>query len=424
MLEKLRIKIYNLLRWSEKYIKTDMVYLAKGGGWLMLGRIVAMLAAFGLSIAFANLLTKEVYGQYRYVISIVNFLILFTLSGMGTAVFRAASQGKDGIIKSAIKTEIRWGLLGSVAALLLAVFYYWKGDYVLAPAFFVISFFAPFLNVYNLYASVLQGKKRFDLLVRYDVLTQFGNFILILPALFITKQIWILILPVLLINSVLQKVWLWRSEKNVVFNQVDDKDAIKYGKHLSLMGVISLIGDSIDQIIIFNWLGPVQFAIYNMALAPTEQIKGGIKMIIPLAFPKIAQQTTEVLRKSLNAKVMRFLIFLATGVVIYIILAKWLFGIFFPQYSESVVYSQWFAASLLASSATLYTTALQAHGASRVLYWYNSVMAIVQIFLFFVLIYFYGLLGAVAARVIIRFFGSLLSYICWRRFCRSESNML
>ena len=37
MFKNFKDKTYNLLRWSEKYTKTDMVYLAQGSFWLSLG---------------------------------------------------------------------------------------------------------------------------------------------------------------------------------------------------------------------------------------------------------------------------------------------------------------------------------------------------------------------------------------------------
>lgn len=44
MLHTLQHRIYKLLRWSQRYTRTDMVYLAKGGTWLSLAQGVATLA--------------------------------------------------------------------------------------------------------------------------------------------------------------------------------------------------------------------------------------------------------------------------------------------------------------------------------------------------------------------------------------------
>ena len=56
MIQKIRNKAYNVLRWSEKYTKTDMLYLAKGGSWFTVGQVVSSSSVLLLAIAFANLL--------------------------------------------------------------------------------------------------------------------------------------------------------------------------------------------------------------------------------------------------------------------------------------------------------------------------------------------------------------------------------
>ena len=69
MINFIKEKIYKLLRKSEKWTHTDMIYLAKGGFWLTLGQIISSVSSFALAVAFANFLPKEVYGNYKYIIS-------------------------------------------------------------------------------------------------------------------------------------------------------------------------------------------------------------------------------------------------------------------------------------------------------------------------------------------------------------------
>jgi len=60
----IKSKIYQYLRWSERYTKTGMVYVAEGGFWLILGQIVSVFSTLLLPIIFANLLPKESFKQY------------------------------------------------------------------------------------------------------------------------------------------------------------------------------------------------------------------------------------------------------------------------------------------------------------------------------------------------------------------------
>ena len=61
--------LFSLLRLSEKYFKTDMVYLAKSGFWINLSYIAGSVFSLVSSIAFAYFVSKETYGIYKYIIS-------------------------------------------------------------------------------------------------------------------------------------------------------------------------------------------------------------------------------------------------------------------------------------------------------------------------------------------------------------------
>jgi O-antigen/teichoic acid export membrane protein len=103
MINNLKEKAVRALRWSQKYTKTDMVYLAKGGGWLSIGQVVEKLSALGLAIAFANLIPQETYGTYKYIISLGGIIAIFTLSGLRTAVTQAVARGYEGSLEFGFK---------------------------------------------------------------------------------------------------------------------------------------------------------------------------------------------------------------------------------------------------------------------------------------------------------------------------------
>jgi O-antigen/teichoic acid export membrane protein len=402
MFQLMRQKIYSLLRWSEKYTRTDMVYFAKGGGWLMLGKIIGMMATFALSVLFANLLPKETYGNYRFVVSVIGIFSLSTLSSMGVSITRAVAQGNEGSLKPAISAEIKWGILGCLGSLGLAAYYLVIGNVPFATAFVVVAFFMPFFNVFNLYASILTGKKIFNLAVKYDIYTQIINFGIMVPFLIFVRDIWALIIPFLIMNTLVQYIFLRRTMMRVPLNDKVDPAAVTYGKYLSLMDVASMVAATADQLLIFYFLGPVQLAIYNMALAPTEQLKGVFKLVGQLAFPKFAEQSKEALGKAIFNKVFIFTLAMLPIVAAYVIAAPWLFKLLFPAYASSVIYTQVLCVSLLFTGSMLFMQYLQAHSMSDALYKYNVLNILLEIGVVFLLLYFYGLWGAVIAKVISR----------------------
>ena len=89
----LKQKIYNFLKWSEKYTGTDMIYLIKGGSWLVSGSIIASLSGLVIMAVFDRFVSKETFGAYQYVLSMAALISVFSLPGIGSALIRTIGFG-------------------------------------------------------------------------------------------------------------------------------------------------------------------------------------------------------------------------------------------------------------------------------------------------------------------------------------------
>src|SRR3989344_7438871 len=123
-MQNLRKPIYQLLRQSESFFKTDMVYLTKGNFWLFLGQAVAAVSSLVLAIAFANLVTPEEYGNYKYVFSVAGIINAFSLSGLGITVMRASSINHDGTLKHSFRQSLTWGVVMVTIAGIACAYYF------------------------------------------------------------------------------------------------------------------------------------------------------------------------------------------------------------------------------------------------------------------------------------------------------------
>ena len=70
MFRYLKERSKELLRWSEQYTKTDMVYLASGGFWSVVGQSAAAFTSLALAVVVSRYLPKDVYGDYKYVLAV------------------------------------------------------------------------------------------------------------------------------------------------------------------------------------------------------------------------------------------------------------------------------------------------------------------------------------------------------------------
>ncbi len=404
------------LRFLERYTKTDMVYLTKGGFWLGLGQIIASGSSFLMSIAFANLLAPEVYGIYKYVLSINSLILITTLTGMDSAVTQAVARGFDGTLTPALKIKMKWGVMGTVASLGIALYYFLQGNMTLAISFCVVAMFAPFTESMDMYNSMLWGKKKFDTQTLYNIVKKIIILISVIPTIFITKNPYLILLVYLLSMTLPSIYFLHKVRKKYESNKNIDPEAIKYGKNLSAVNIITLIMGELDKILVFHYIGALNLAIYSLAVAPTDQIKGLLKNVNSLAMPQFSQRTPEEIKEKIWHKIGVLVVFTTILVIGYILIAPLFFQIFFPKYLASVQYSQILSLSLIpiVIAGFLYTV-LESQKATKELYQYNLYSNIFNIILLVPLVYYLGLWGAIISRFATRLFTLMLSIIILKK---------
>ena len=129
-----------------------------------------------LSILFANFVSKDIFGIYKYIISITAIAGVFSLTGMNVAVMRAVAQGFDGIFKKSLIEQFKWSWPQFFFLLSFGAYYLYQNNLTYGLAFLIISIFAPLSGIANTYNAVLYGKKDFRIsaflwfLVRYFIL--------------------------------------------------------------------------------------------------------------------------------------------------------------------------------------------------------------------------------------------------------------
>lgn len=399
-MKKIKQKIKHLLRQLEKYTKTDMVYLIKGGSWLMLGQIVSTIASFLLAIAFANLLPKETYGTYKYVLSLASILAIPTLSGINISLTRAIAKGYEGSFIPSLKTKIRWGLLGGLASIILAGYYYINGNIDLTISFLIAAIFLPFMDSLSIYNSFFEGKKLFDISTKFTIFIRIISIGAMILVLFLTNNIFFILITYFVSNTLLRFMVLKVTLKKFKLNNREDPKTALYGKHLSLTGAMATVANNIDKILLWYFLGPIQLAIYSFATVPIIHFQKALKTTESLAFPKLASQKKEILKKTLISKLLKFSAVLIIPVVLYILLAPYFYKLFFPQYLESIKYSQYFVLILLLFPKRLSGQALTAHAKTRSLYILTTTNIVLKISLLFILLPLYGIWGAITALIL------------------------
>ncbi len=387
-----------------------MVYLAKGSFWFAFSQAIVSLSSFGLAIAFAHFLTKEAYGQYKYILSIAGLLGTITLTGLPSAVMRAISQGYDGTLSYAFWKNIRWSAISALAAALLGGYYFYKGNNSLGISMLFVGSLWPFFQSSNLYNSYLVAKKDFKRNAIYFEII--GNIFPILALLLTMTQTgnptW-LVATYLVSNTFIGLILYRRVISIYAPRGPIDEHALGYSKHLSFMGILSGIAAHLDQILVFQYIGAAELAIYNFATAIPNQAKGPLKGLSTLMFPKFVERDEKEIQSGMNHK---YLVMFMAGLaltIVYICAAPYIFYYLFPQYTDSIIYSQIFALSFLSITFNPADVYLSAKKKIHEQYIGTLTNAVIQIIMTFVAIINWGLLGLIIARVAVRMLGNLTS---------------
>ncbi|HZZ99723.1 MAG TPA: hypothetical protein VFK07_03380, partial [Candidatus Paceibacterota bacterium] len=189
MISKIKEKAKNWLIWSQRYTRTDMLYLAKGGFWLSGGQILGTLSSFLLALAFANLVDKNIYGTYKYIISLASGLGALTLTGMNTAVTRAVASGAEGTLKKSVIYQLKWNIILFAAAIGVGFYYWLHGNNVIAIAMILVGILSPFINTTNTYMAYLNGKKDFRRMAFYGAAINILVTIVLVVTMIINKNV-------------------------------------------------------------------------------------------------------------------------------------------------------------------------------------------------------------------------------------------
>lgn len=421
ILPTLRNKIYNALRLSEKYTKTDMVYLAKGGFWLAFGQVGISFIAFILSITFARYVSKEVYGTYRFLLSLFWTLTAFSFTGLSAAVVRAIAQGKEGAYRQSFKYSIIGSAPMSLVALCISYYHLYHNNTVLALGSLAIALLGPLFQLAYLYGSFLEGKKEFRFNSFFGIILNAVPAIALLVGTFLVKNsltFFLIYLVAHIITGLLLCLWTYKKFKP---NKIKSDNLLEVGAHFSAMNILNTISTQIDQILTFHYLGAAQLAVYSFTKAIPDQLKALFNTASILAFPKFANRDISEIRQSFWRKIIGFTLFTTTTSVAFYFAAPYIFEYLFPKYVDSIFYTQIYVFALIPVATIIPVAVLQAHTAKRELYIFNIASACFNIAALFILIPKYFILGAVIAKIASRVFNLALSSFLVSRFFAAHS---
>lgn len=401
MLEKFFLSI-------QKYLGVDLSYLIRGSFWLTISRIFSIGSSLLLALIVANYVPPEIYGQYKYITGILAFLTMFSLLGMGEAITLAVARGHEGDVIPSLLTKMKWSLLGSVTSAAIAGYYYMAGNNVLGTLFLLCSLGLPFFQTAQVFTGLLIGKKLFKDLTIIQTAASIITTITIGFAFYLTDNIIVIFSTFL--TSYIATSWLsaWYIIKKHKPNTQRQKGTISFGKHLSVIRLASHVSNNLDGILVWHFAGAASLAMYSFATAIPNELFGTIKGFQTLATPKFAAAETGVVKKTLPKKAFRLFFIVLILVVSYILVAPFIFEIFFPQYIDAVIYTQFFSLSYLFMPKNFFYQFLCTRQDVRTLHFIAYSTQAVQLLSLLVLGFFFQIFGIIASKLVMHVYNTVV----------------
>jgi O-antigen/teichoic acid export membrane protein len=406
-------KLKQILKKSEKYIKTDMLYLTSGGFWLGLSEARGVIVSMVTTILLAYFLPKESYGTYQYLISLGSIFGAFALTGLITSVRNDSALNINRSLKSSFRLYLLSSVPASIVQICLGLYYLTNQNVGFFLALVIFSFFIPLTNASSLFFPFLNGKEKFKEASNLGNLTIFLPSLIFIISLFFfrspTAIVVAFVIPKALCNYLAYLIVKKKYAEQSSYAESEQKEeGIRFAWHVSLINFISLIANRADGVILFQLLGPVGLASYLIAVSVPDRIQNIAKNLSAVLIPKITRLSAEEAEKSFNKKLPLILTVNILIIVCMIIVIPFAYTLIFPKYAESIRLAQIYCLSLVSLSSFFPLSTMVAKEKTSALYSSTLISSIFQILILACGAYYYGILGAVIAKIISKAASSLV----------------
>lgn len=383
-----------------KKLDLNIRYFTKNFSYMLANNIITIIFAMALSIMLARVLSKDMFGQYNFILSMMGIISILSLTGINTSITRSSAKGFDGSFTKSTKSKIKWSFIGTFILLLIGMYYYIEGSFLMSFGFMVSTlFFIPYYS-FRTYQFFLLGKKRFKRYSFYlSSITIAANLITMIIAYYF-RDLVIILFVLLGTTSLINFLFLFKTIKERK-NRMVDKDTIPYGKHLTLVSIVSVIKSNLDKIIVGFLLGFEALAIYSIAIIIPRQVKPIWTMIGSLIFPDLSKKNKKIAYSAIKRR-FKYVILLEIIIIIIgiIIIPPIILYFYSEKYVEAILYAQLLMFMTLLGPAIILSNLVISQKQLRKIYKITIIPPIINILLLIILTPLFGLLGACIATVV------------------------
>ena len=378
----------------------DLPYFAKNGFWISIRQVIVACSSLAMIATLSRFVDPEVFGKYQLIVSLVSLVAIFSLPGMSTALVQAVAQGRDGFYLDAFGRSLRMSLVGSGLIILIGS-YYFLTDTKLGIAVLLMALVFPFISAFGLWEAYFQGRERFDIAARNaSILAIIQSLLVCGSAILFPHQLVILILSYAASVGV-TNVFFHRISRLSIRNDETDEQSVRFGYFMTKMGALGILSEQIDKLLVGFLLGPAQLAVYAVISFFGLRVKDLVRPFSAMLVPKIVTEEKnfwDIVKTHKKTILIGLGATVFMSVIFYMLVTPVNRLIFSANYFQYSHLSQWYVMTVFLSvPLTAMGYYIYARQNTYAVTLSNTIYHVLRIGLNVVMIWCYGILGAVLA---------------------------
>ena len=263
--------------------------------WSNLNQGVTTAFALAVSVVLTRLGTKELYGQYLFILGIFGLFSIVSIPGVQICIFRTVSQGYDGVYRRATRFSFLWSLIGIPLLVITGIFICLFKARILGIGLISVALFFPFEISLQNWMMYLKGRSEFRRLALYNSIKFLINLAAVTASIVFTGNIIVILVAYFLVNSGFN-IFYHLKVVNSLKNDEVDEGWKRQSLALTIVALSSIIFGKVDVVLIGALLPFGEVAIYGLVMKFTDVFFRVIQSTVEAVVPNLYQSRKITIR--------------------------------------------------------------------------------------------------------------------------------
>lgn len=303
--------------------------------WSNINQGITTAFALAVSIVLTRLGSKELYGQYLFILGIFGLFSIISVPGVRICVFRIAAQGYDGVYRKATQFSFLWSLLGIPLLVIAGIFIYLFKARILGIGLIAVALFFPFEEGLQNWMLFLKGRSEFRRLAFYNSIKFFINLAAVTASIVFTGNIIVILVAYFLVNSGFNIFYHLKVISSLKNDEVDEGWK-RQSLALTIVILSSIIFGRVDIVLIGALLSSGDVAVYGLVMKLTDVFFRVIQSTVEAVIPNLYQSKKITIRYFYKFLFLSFLV----PIILYPLIKYPVLFLYGQGYSDVVGFSQ------------------------------------------------------------------------------------